>query len=308
MSRARVGRSPSGYYRGMRFRSNARLDASQVSDRRGAPGFSGGLGGRGMAVGAGGGIVGLIVVLAFALLQSGVIGGQPTSVVDAGGNLNAECRTGADANARQDCQTVATVNSVQAYWSDVFASRGDQYTNAPTTLFNGQVDTGCGAASSAVGPFYCPSDETVYLDLGFYDALRQDFGAKGGAFAETYVIAHEYGHHVQHLLGYDRRVGDDRAGPQSGSVRLELQADCLAGVWAANAEATGFIEQITPADIAAGLDAAAAIGDDRIQQASGGRVDPESFTHGTSTQRQEWFTRGQRGADISQCDTWSGQL
>ena len=116
------------------------------------------------------------------------------------------------------------------------------------------------------------------------------------------MIAHEYGHHVQHLLGYDTRVGQDRDGPHSGSVRLELQADCLAGVWAANAESTGFIEQITPDDVTAGLDAAAAIGDDRIQD-SGGRVDPESFTHGTSAQRQEWFTRGYRGKDISQCDT-----
>lgn len=271
------------------------------------------MGGRGMAVGAGGGVLGLIVVLAFALLQSGVLGGQsaggqPTGVTGAGRDLSAECRTGADANARQDCQTVATVNSVQSYWSEAFASRGDQYTSAQTVLFDGQVDTACGAASSAVGPFYCPSDQTVYLDLGFYDALRQDFGAKGGTFAETYVIAHEYGHHVQHLLGYDTRVGQDRDGPQSGSVRLELQADCLAGVWAANAEATGLIEQITPDDISSGLDAAAAIGDDRIQQTSGGRVDPESFTHGTSAQRQEWFTRGYRGADISQCDTWSGQV
>jgi predicted metalloprotease len=281
------------------------LDSSQVSDRRGSRGISG-LGGRGVAVGAGGGIVGLLVVVAVALLQSGVLGGQPTGVAGATSDLIAQCRTGADANARQDCQTVATVNSVQSYWFEAFASRSDQYTNAPTVLFQGQVDTACGAASSAVGPFYCPADETVYLDLGFYAALRQDFGAKGGVFAETYVIAHEYGHHVQHLLGYDNRVGNDRNGPQSGSVRLELQADCLAGVWAANAEATGLIETITADDIASGLDAAAAIGDDRIQQTSGGRVHPESFTHGTSAQRQEWFTRGLRGADISQCDTWSG--
>jgi predicted metalloprotease len=197
---------------------------------------------------------------------------------------------------------------VQSYWSNAFASAGDNYTQAQTVLFDNQVDTACGAASSAVGPFYCPSDETVYIDLGFYDALQQRFGAKGGVFAETYVIAHEYGHHVQHLLGFDKRVGNDRQGPQSGSVRLELQADCLAGVWAANAETTGLIEAITPDDIASGLDAAAAIGDDRIQQTSGGRVDPESFTHGTAAQRQEWFTRGYRGAEISQCDTWTGNI
>lgn len=291
----------------MRFRSNARLDTSQVSDRRGAGGF-GALGGRGMAVGAGGGVVGLIVVLAVVLLQSGILGGQGSGASAPSGDLSAQCQTGSDANASDDCQTVATVNSVQSYWSGVFADRGDQYSGAQTVLFASQVDTACGAASSAVGPFYCPADETVYLDLGFYDALRQDFGARGGVFAETYVIAHEYGHHVQHLLGYDNRVGNDREGPESGSVRLELQADCLAGVWAANAEATGLVEDITSDDISSGLDAAAAIGDDRIQQTSGGRVTPESFTHGTSAQRQEWFTRGYRGADISQCDTWAGRL
>jgi predicted metalloprotease len=248
-------------------------------------------------------------VVVVALLQSGVLGGgQSSGVVDAGGNLAADCQTGADANSREDCQTVATVNSVQSYWAEAFAGRGDRYGAAQTALFSRQVDTACGTASSDVGPFYCPADETVYLDLGFYEALRRDFGAQGGDFAEAYVIAHEYGHHVQHLLGYDNRVGQDRDGPQSGSVRLELQADCLAGVWAANAEATGFIEQITPADISSGLDAAAAIGDDRIQETSGGRVDPESFTHGTSAQRQEWFTRGYRGQDISQCDTWSGRV
>ena len=291
----------------MRFRNNAQLDTSQVSDRRGA-GSLGGLGGRGMALGAGGGVVGLIVVLAITLLQSGIIGGQSSGALGPNTDLAADCRTGADANARDDCQTVAAVNSIQAYWSDVFASRGDNYTPAPTALFDGQVQTACGAASSAVGPFYCPADQTVYIDLGFYDALQQEFGAQGGPFAETYVIAHEYGHHVQHLLGFDNRVGNDREGPESGSVRLELQADCFAGVWAGNAEATGYIEPLSADDIAAGLDAAASIGDDRIQESAGGRVSPESFTHGTSAQRQEWFTRGYRGADISQCDTWSGSL
>ncbi|MDI1288385.1 MAG: neutral zinc metallopeptidase [bacterium] len=294
----------------MRFKDNARLDASQVSDRRGSGSFAG-MGGRGMAVGAGGGVVGMIVVLAVVLLQSGLLGGGQGSgagSVDPANDLSSECRTGSDANASADCQTVATVNSVQSYWSTVFTSNGEQYAEAQTVLFDGQVDTACGPSSSAVGPFYCPSDETVYLDLGFYDALRQDLGAKGGLFAETYVVAHEYGHHVQHLLGFDNRVGSDREGPESGSVRLELQADCLAGVWAANAEATGLVEAISSDDIAAGLDAAAAIGDDRIQQTSGGRVTPESFTHGTSAQRQEWFTRGYRGADIAQCDTWSGSL
>lgn len=305
----------------MRFRNNARLDSSQVNDQRGSGGGGfGGMGGlpnlgglgTGKTLGAGGGVIGLIVIFAIVLLQSGVLGGGSTNNAlnmgsDSNVDLSAECQTGADANERQDCQTVATVNSVQAYWSDVFANAGDTYPIASTTLFSGQVQTGCGYATSAVGPFYCPNDETVYLDLGFYDELRNQFGAQGGTFAQTYVIAHEYGHHVQHVLGLDNRVGNDRQGAESGSVRLELQADCLAGVWAANAEATGYIEPLTDADISDGLNAAASIGDDRIQQTTAGRVSPETFTHGTSAQRQEWFDRGYQGADISQCDTWSGR-
>jgi predicted metalloprotease len=284
----------------VRFRKGARLDAGQVQDARGARG------GRGVAVG--GGAAGLVVVVVLALLGVDVGGGSdPYSLGTGGGSgepttdLSATCKTGSDANQREDCRIVGVVNSVQAYWSDTV----DAYREAPTRFFTGGTNTGCGSATSAVGPFYCPADQTVYIDLSFYDELRSRFGAKGGPFAEAYVIAHEYGHHVQHLLGNDEKVGNDRQGEKSGSVRLELQADCFAGVWAANAVETGFIEDLTDQDIADGLDAAAAIGDDRIQKKATGRVDKESWTHGSSAARQKWFDTGYRGGDPKRCDTFA---
>jgi len=287
----------------MRFRPGARLDAGQVQDARGMRG------GRGLAVGGGAGTI--IVVLVLALLGVNVPGGgsgeDPFSLGTGSGSptpasdLSATCRTGADANQREDCRIVGVVNSVQSYWGD----HVEGYREAPTRFFSGQTSTGCGPATAEVGPFYCPADQTVYIDLSFYDELRTRFGAKGGAFAEAYVIAHEYGHHVQHLTGTDQRVGNDREGERSGSVRLELQADCYAGVWAAHAVDTGFIEDLTPGDIADGLDAAAAVGDDRIQKRATGRVDKESWTHGSSASRQKWFDTGYRGGDPGRCDTFA---
>jgi len=288
----------------VRFRRGARLDPGQVSDRRGMGPGLGGLNPR-MFIGGGGGIVGLVILAIFALtggLSGGGSGGGSGLGLEGGDDeLATSCETGADANQSRECRIVGVVNSVQDFWSQAI----DGYQEAQTVFFDGQVSTGCGLASSAVGPFYCPSDSQVYIDLGFYDELETQFGARGGPFAEAYVIAHEYGHHVQHLLGTNEQGGSDREGPKSGSVRLELQADCYAGVWAAHALDTGFIAELNDNDIADGLDAAASVGDDRIQEKVQGRVDPESFTHGTARQRQKWFSIGYRKGDAEQCDTFA---
>jgi uncharacterized protein len=285
----------------VRFRRGARLDTGQIQDQRGLRG------GRGIAVGGGGGAI--LVVIVLALLGVDVNGGgaDPLSLGTDGsssaptGELSQSCRTGSDANQREDCRIVGVVNSVQAHWGD----RVRGYREAPTTFFSGQVSTGCGGATSAVGPFYCPRDETVYIDLDFYDQLRSRFGANGGAFAEAYVIAHEYGHHVENQLGVLERSQDGSTGPESSSVRVELMADCLAGMWAEDAERTDTIEDLTEADIREGLDAASAVGDDRIQESVQGRVDPESWTHGSAEQRQRWFLVGYRQASLDACDTFS---
>jgi predicted metalloprotease len=285
----------------MRFSNDSQLDTSQVSDQRG---MGGGIGRSPVLLGGGGvSIVGIVLYLAVTLLGGGQ-GGTGNQVAlnrGAGADLGASCHTGADANQSGDCRMVAVVNSVQSYWTTGL----NGYHKAPTVLFTDQTNTGCGAATADVGPFYCPPDETVYIDLNFFAVLQSEFGAQGGPFAEAYVIGHEYGHHVQHITGDDQKVGRDRQGPESGSVRLELQADCLAGVWASHAQQTGFIAELTDEDIKSGLDAAAAIGDDRIQQTATGRVSPERFTHGTSAQRQSWFLAGFRSGDRGQCDTFS---
>jgi predicted metalloprotease len=276
----------------MRFRKGAQLDPSQVSDRRGiGP----------VAVG-GGGVIGLIVLLV-SLFSGGGDGGLPSQLQfgQKASDLSSECRTGDDANQREDCRIVGVINSVQAHWKGTLGN----YRPATTVFFNGSTTTGCGPASSAVGPFYCPTDERVYIDLSFYDELRRRFGASSGPFAEAYVIAHEYGHHVEHQLGVLGRARSGDTGPQSAAVRVELMADCLAGMWARGAVATGFVEELTETDIRDGLDAAAAVGDDRIQEHVQGRVDPESWTHGSAEQRQRWFTTGYRnGAGLDACDTF----
>jgi predicted metalloprotease len=293
----------------MRFRKDARLDPSQVEDYRGGGGrMPGGM----PATLGGGGLIGVIVLVAFLLLSGGGgglgdLGGLSGQTVGPGtapsSDVQTECRTGADANEREDCRIIGVINSVQAYW--VKTLRG--YEPAKTRFFSGGIQTGCGAASSAMGPFYCPTDRYVYIDLGFFDQLESDFGARGGPLAEAYILAHEYGHHVQNLTGVLGSANRD-TGPQGGQVRVELQADCYAGLWVGKALDTGFIEDITRQDVADALDAAAAVGDDRIQEKAQGRVTPESWTHGSSEQRKTWFVRGVEASGPRSCDTFRGQV
>ncbi|NIZ90179.1 KPN_02809 family neutral zinc metallopeptidase [Kineococcus rubinsiae] len=300
----------------MDFRDDASLDTGNVQDRRG------GGAGRGLAFGGGGlGIVGLIVVVLLNVLGGGGDGGGTNSAAGSafdqvgagqtvdGSELAGSCRTGADADAKRECAVVAEIESIQDYWGGLLGSR---YQPSDTVFFSGSTQTGCGAASSGTGPFYCPADQLVYIDLSFFDELQSRFGAQGGSFVDAYVLAHEYGHHVQDLVGTSGQVQPGETGPTSGSVRLELQADCYAGTWANHAttvpddSGAPLISDITDDDVARALDAAARIGDDFIQTNLGdGSTDPGSYTHGTSEQRQRWFSTGFSTGDPAQCDTFA---
>ena len=302
----------------MKYDEGSRIDLSGVQDRR-----RGG-GGKGIAIGGGGvGIVGVVIYLLVSVL--GGSGGDSQAITSVLGQLGsgqtadnseiaAECQTGADANSNRDCAVVADIDSIQDYWRGALPAVGTDYVDVPTIFFSGSTSTGCGQADSGTGPFYCPADQRVYIDLSFYDELQTTFGAEGGLFVDAYVIAHEYGHHVQDLLGTNAKVQPGDSGPTSGSVRLELQADCYAGVWAKNATTTPtdsgrpLTTEITQDDISRALDAASRIGDDYIQtQVSGGTNNPGAYTHGTSAQREKWFTTGYQSGDPAGCDTFGAQ-
>lgn len=301
----------------MSFNEGAQLDPSQVEDRRGSGMSRGGK--------AGIGIVGTLIVLVggYFGINSGLLNGL-AEAVDGGGQSQQQpagtaatggantCKTGADANNRLDCRITATANSLNAFWPGYLKQQGATYTKIKTVLFDGQVNTACGPATTEVGPFYCPGDKVAYFDPGFFQELVDRFGSSGGPLAQEYVVAHEFGHHIQDILGTISNAQGDPQGASSGSVRVELQADCYAGIWMKNASttkdpATGqpFLKQLSQKDLNDALSAASSVGDDRIQKAATGRTNPESWTHGSSEQRQKWLSIGYQSGDINKCDTFA---
>ena len=278
----------------MRFGLGGR--SSNVEDRRGLGGKAG--------MGIGGTVVLLVLSLIFGRDFIGESAVQPGVTSASSGGLSA-----AD-SAREEPQVIfvgQVLDDAQRTWANILPKYGTQYREAKLVLFRDATATGCGTGQSAMGPFYCPLDEKVYIDLGFYDELQRRLGASGD-FAQAYVIAHELGHHVQHLLGTDQQVRRAQQGDPSAandySVRLELQADCFAGVWG---RSTAQRNNMSEGDLEEGMNAAAAVGDDRILQKAGRRANVESFTHGTSAQRVSWFKKGYDSGNPRACDTFASR-
>jgi predicted metalloprotease len=273
--------------------------SDDIEDRRGEGGGGGGIGG--MHIGIGGFLILLVLSLVFKRDFFSLLGGQGVAT----GPALSQPDPQRDAREQPTVQFVSFVlDDVQKTWTGIFQEKGATYPHAKLVLFRDATYSGCGTAQAATGPFYCPEDQKVYIDLGFYDELEQRFGAPG-KFAQAYVLAHELGHHVQNLLGIERKVrslqGQNPGAGNALSVRLELQADCFAGVWAHSTQQRGLLEA---GDVESALGAAAAVGDDRLQRMSGGRVSPETFTHGSSAQRMDWFQRGMNGGTIESCNTF----
>jgi predicted metalloprotease len=313
----------------MRFNPKADISKGRVRD---GGGIGGGDGGGPMRIPipggtrAGGGIGGILIIILFVLLTQcmggggGLPGGGGGTGIDpqnqAQGNPEgidpdderyANCTTGADANNDPDCARKAVALSLEQYWASALPEQGNtRFVPATINTFAGATQTGCGQASSQVGPFYCPADQQIYLDTTFFeDVLEGQLGGQGGDFVEPYVLGHEYGHHIQNLLGTMGQVRTQK-GPESDAVRLELQADCYAGMWTRDAsDGDGILVELDEGDITEALDSAKAVGDDRIQQRSGQGVNPEGWTHGSSEQRMRWFTTGYEQGTLEACDTFS---
>ena len=290
----------------MEYRDDARIDTSNF--RRG--GGSGRRSGGRMAIGGGvGGVVVLVLVLLFGnnlgINVNDVLGSDDTGQDTQTAQDETTCRTAKDIEANPECRWPAYTVAIENYWSAAL----DGYEHAPTQIFTGEIATACGTGTSEMGPFYCPGDATVYVDIEFTQQLLDNLGAEGGDAAEAYVVAHEYGHHISNLTGQmqESRASGNDTGPKSNQVRLELQADCYAGVFFANTveDPNSPIESITRDDLNRVVDAASAVGDDHIQQRGGGRVVPESWTHGSSDMRQRWVSRGFDSGDPNKCDTFS---
>jgi uncharacterized protein len=282
-------------------------ESSDIEDRRGESGGGGGggFGFGGMHIGIGGALILLVLSLIFhqnffALLGGG---GGSTSGVQSGPATSGPPDAARDQAEEPLVHFISFVlDDTQKTWAEILPQQSNrQYHKAKLVLFRDYTQGGCGNAESATGPFYCPADQKVYIDLGFYDELKRRFGAPG-QFAQAYVLAHEMGHHIQNILGIERQAEQgSRQGANSSSVKLELQADCFAGIWAHSTDQRGMLEQ---GDIESALGAAAAVGDDRLQKMSTGHVSPDSFTHGTSAERQKWFTAGFKSGEIASCNTF----
>lgn len=292
----------------MTFNENAQIDTSGITQRSG--------GGRTGAAVGGGSI--LFAIVAFVIAQvtgvdiSGLVGGgqqssQSETVDQKQGGFSC---SGQDANRDVNCRMAGAQNSLDDFWRAESPKHGFRYETPGFVLYRGQTQSACGTASNSVGPFYCPNDNSMYVEPTFFKLLEQQFGAKDGPTAELYVVGHEWGHHIQTLNGTIQQINQRDTGPTSDSVKLELQADCFAGVWLQHASetkdknGTALLKPLTDAEIKNALGAAAGVGDDHIQETAGRGVNPEGFTHGTSEQRQRWFTAGYRGS-FEQCDTFS---
>ncbi|MGD9958758.1 KPN_02809 family neutral zinc metallopeptidase [Nocardioides sp.] len=297
-----------------------------MSDGGGRSGGGGGLGGGQIqmpgGMKAGGGVAGIVIILIIVAVNY-LMGGQSPA---AGGSLDSgqmvaegadsgrydNCRTGEDAATDPDCARVLVENSLRDYWAATLPEQaGIELDPATMETFTGAINTGCGQATSAVGPFYCPPDQRIYLDTTFFaDVLQQQLNGPAGDFVEPYVIGHEYGHHIQNLMGTMSRVKTQQ-GPRSDAVRLELQADCYAGMWVKAAtstqDATGepLILELTDQDIREAIAAASAVGDDKIQQQTQGQVTKETWTHGSAASRMKWFQTGYQQGSLQACDTWA---